>query len=121
MKKYNCYIKNFSLFLITELFVVFICSLINMFGISSSFSTVFLLIINLLLFFFFGYKHSIISSKKGYFIGFLNGFALLIFIYLINIIFFKGTFNINLITYYLALLLASIFGGMVGKTKKKED
>ncbi len=99
---------------------MFICSLLNIMGLSTSITTIFLLILNVLLFILFGFKSGNRSVKKGYITGFLTGFILLLFLYLINILFLKGEFNINQFIYYLILILSSTFGGMLGKAKKVE-
>ncbi len=121
MKKYNYYLKNLGLFLTSELFIVLIISLLNLFGVNSSITTILLLILNILLFAFFGFNHGIIANKKGYIIGLFNAFVLLFILVLINLLFFKGEFNINSVLYYLMLTTSSTLGAMIGKSKKKED
>ncbi len=121
MKKMNIYIKNLSLFLILELFFVFICSLLNLAGIKESISTILLFVYNVILFMFFGFNHGKTNNKKGYLTGFLTGLILLIILFLVNILFFKGDFKINQILYYTILIISSTFGGMYGKSKKIID
>ncbi len=120
MKKYNTHIKNLSLFLVFELFIVFICSLLNLAGISESISTIILFLLNLFIFMLYGFKHGKLSNKKGYLTGAVTGSILLFILYLINIVFFKGDFKINMLLYYIILLLSATFGGMYGKSKKLE-
>ncbi len=118
MKKYNIYFKDLSIFFLGELFLVFIFSLLNLFGLNSSITTILILIFNIALFILFGVKHSLRSSKKGFIIGFITGLSLLIILILLNILFFKGDFNMDNMLYYLILILSSTLGGMYGKNKQ---
>ena len=120
LKKYNFYIKNFSLFMIVEMFIVLVVSLMNLMGISPSITSLIIFILNVLLFITTGFLHGKITNKKGYITGFLTGGFLSFLMFLINIIFFKGDFNFNLIFYYFILISASTLGSMVGKAKKIE-
>ncbi len=120
MKKYNFYFKNFGLFLSGELFIVFIVSLLNLFGMNTSITTIILLLLNIGIFIFFGFNNGIRSLKKGYLTGLITGLLLLLILFFVNILFFKGSFNINQVLYYFILILSSTFGGMLGKSKKKE-
>ncbi len=121
MKKYNFYFKNFGLFIGLEIFIVFICSLLNLLGINTSITTIILLVLNALIFIIFGFNHGIRGKKKGFITGITTGVLLITLLVLINILFFKSGFNINQVLYYLILILSSTLGGMFGKAKKKED
>ncbi len=121
MKKYSFYLKNSALFLTGELFIVFICSLLNIIGLSTSITTIVLLVLNISFFIFLGFNNGNRSMKKGYLTGFITGLILILLLYLVNILFLQGEFNINQFIYYLILILSSTFGGMIGKAKKKEE
>lgn len=121
LKKYKEYLKNIILFSSLELFLVIIISSLNMFGMSSSISSIILLIINVCIFLFFGYIHGNTQKYRGFITGFVTGLIFTLFMYIINILFFKGNFNINLFMYYLILILSATLGGMIGKIKKTDD
>lgn len=121
MKKYNFLIKNLSFFIILEMFLIFIISLLNLIGLSTSITTIIIFIINLVLFFLFGFIFGKTTYKKGYISGLSSGLLLIFIMSLLAIILYKGEFNINLILYYATLLCSTTFGGMVGKSKKIQD
>lgn len=121
MKKYDIQLKSLGLFFTAELFIIFICSLLNLFGLNSSITTILLLILNISLFLFLGFRNGLLTFRKGYLSGILTGLALLLILFFINLLFFKGDFNINKVIYYMILLLSSTIGGMFGKARKKED
>lgn len=106
--------------MIVEMFIVLVVSLMNLMGISPSITSLIIFILNVLLFITIGFLHGKITNKKGYITGFLTGGFLSFLMFLINIIFFKGDFNFNLIFYYFILISASTLGSMVGKAKKIE-
>ena len=101
MNKIFNYLKFISVFLIIELMITFIISLLNLIGLNSGIGTIIILICNIILFFA------------------LNFFILLMF--LIKIILFENTFKISTLIYYLILFITSIFGGMFGVNKKSEE
>lgn len=121
MNKYLNYAKFLGIFCLCEIFVAFLMSLLNIIGLNTSITTIIILILNIGLFFYFSYSFGLKTKKKGYICGLLVGFALIITLFLINIIFYKQTFNINNYLYYLILLLTSIVASVTGKIKKKED
>lgn len=60
------------------------------------------------------------SKKKGYLQGIYLGVSFIIFILLVNLLFFK-IFDTKLLIYYLIILFVSAFGGMLGITKKNQS
>lgn len=92
-----------------------------MFGMSPSISSLLLLIVNVCIFMFFGYIHGNTQNYRGFITGFATGLIFTLFMYIINFLFFKGSFSINLLMYYLILILSSTLGGMIGKVKKTND
>lgn len=120
MKKFYPYFRKLGIFVVLELFIVFIISIFNLIGLNSSITTILLFVLNVTIFILFGFRIGIKEKCKGYISGVLTGLILIIFILLINILFFKGNFNINKILYYLILISSSTLGGMFGKAKKKE-
>ena len=73
-------------------------------------------IVNLILFFYSGYKIASLEQKKGYLNGFLVS-LIIIFIFFIPTIFISKI-NFTTLVYYLSLITSSIIGGIIGVTKK---
>lgn len=56
------------------------------------------------------------SNKKGYLNGLLLGLLICLLLFLISL-FFKATYNINTLIYYLIITTSSIFGAIIGVNK----
>ncbi|MBE6140285.1 MAG: TIGR04086 family membrane protein [Firmicutes bacterium] len=115
------FIKQLGFYLLFLIFLTFICSLLNLIGLHSSITNLILFIFNVAMFFIYGFKSGLKAKEKGYIAGLKIGFIMLIVLFIINIVLSQKIFNISLFIYYLILLLTSIFGGMLGISKKKED
>ena len=61
-----------------------------------------------------------IATNKGYFAGLKVGGLFLLLLIIINLFTNKNIFRISTLIYYLVLVLASVFGGMLGINKKEE-
>ena len=120
MKKILNYMKFISIFLIVELMITFIISLLNLMGVNAGLTTIILLICNVLFFFILNYFNAHINKKKGFLEGIILGLILIFLMILIKIIFFNNSFKITTVIYYLILLITSIFGGMFGVNKKSD-
>ncbi len=60
------------------------------------------------------------SNSKAYLEGIKFSLIYILFIFLISILFFKTKIKIDILLYYLILVLTSMFGSMIGiNTKKK--
>ena len=121
MKKILNYLKFVSIFLIIELMLTFIISLLNLFGINSGITTIILLICNVLLFFILNYINARNNKKKGFLEGIILGLTFIVLMILIKIILFDSTFKISTCIYYSILFITSILGGMFGVNKKSGD
>lgn len=121
LKKTLNYLKFISIFLIIELMLSFIMSLLNLFGISSGITTIILLVSNIILFFILNYFNALKMRKKGFLEGIILGLIFIILMFLIKIILFDSKANIATFIYYLILFITSIFGGMFGVNKKSDD
>lgn len=121
MNKLINYLKFISIFLILELMITFIVSLLNLFGINSGISAIIMLICNLLIFFILNYLNAFKLKKKGFLEGMLLGFIFIILMFIIKIILFDNSFSISSFIYYLILFITSILGGMFGVNKKNND
>lgn len=118
MKLFINYLKYSSLFLIIELFLTFIMSILNLLGVTSGITTLLIFIFNILLFFILNIYNAKSKMKNGYLEGLLLGIIYIILMAIIKLLFFNNIFNISTIIYYLILLLISIIGGMFGINKR---
>ena len=118
LNKYLEHIKNLGVFSLGEIFIIFICSILNLILKSSNVTTIILFVVNILLFGFFGYKYGLKTNKKGLIIGLYVGISLILFLILLNAIFYQQGININRILYYGILVLSSMFGASFGKNKQ---
>ena len=121
MKKVLSYIKLLGIFSLTEIFIIFICSLINLIFKTSNITTIILFITNLVIYLLLAFQKGKTTQKKGAISGLITGLALMIFSFLIYIIFYNFSFDINKVIYYLSLVLSSIIGGIMGKNKSKTN
>lgn len=115
------YLKFISIFLIVELMITFIMSLLNLIGVNSGITTIIMLVSNLMLFFILNYFNAFKLKKKGFLEGISLGGIFILIMALIKIILFNGLFSISTIIYYLILFITSIIGGMFGVNKKSDE
>lgn len=120
MKKAINYLKYMSIFLIIELMLTFIMSLLNLFGISSGITSILLLLFNIVLFFTLSFINAMNMKKKGFLEGIILGLIFIALMFLLKIILFDSSNIISTIIYYLILFITSIFGGMFGVNKKSD-
>lgn len=114
------YLKFISIFLIIELLLTFITSLLNLLGLNSGITTIILLIANIIIFFILNFLNARQWQKKGLIEGLTLSFIFLIFMVLIKIILFDNKLYLSTIIYYLILLFTGLFGALVGVNKKKD-
>ena len=115
------YLKFISIFMILELMITFITSLLNLLGVNSGITTIILLVFNIILFFVLNFINAKNMKKRGYFEGLLLGCIFIVFMYIIKLILFANTFKVSTLIYYSILLITSVFGGMFGINKKNEE
>jgi len=115
------YLKFVSVFLILELMLTFIISLLNLIGLNSGITTIILLIVNIIIFFALSYINAKNIRKKGFLQGIYLGLIFLMLMLILKIVLFHGNFNISTYIYYLILFITSIFGGMMGVNKKSDE
>ena len=121
MNKLFIYIKFISIFLIIELSINFIISLLNLLGLNNGITQIILLVSNIIVFFILNFINASISKKKGYLEGIILGTIFIFFMIMLKIILFGNNFSITSILYYIILLIISLFGGMLGVNYKKND
>lgn len=121
MNKLINYLKFISIFMIIELMLTFIVSLLNLIGLNSGITTIIMLISNILLFFVLTFYNAFKLKKKGIIEGLILGSIFIIFMIIIKIILFANSFSIATFIYYLLLLITSAIGGMFGVNKKSKN
>lgn len=117
MNKIINYLKSYLLFFIILIIYLIAISLLyyyNLFNYKTICIINFIFI--MLEFFILGFNISHKEGKKGYLNGFLISVFLVILFTVISLIIHSISFS-SLI-YYLSLILSSIFGGIIGVTKK---
>lgn len=120
MKKTLNYLKFVSIFLIIELMLTFIMSLLNLLGVNSGITTIILFICNILLFFILNFINAHNHKKKGFLEGIILGLIFIVLMILIKILLFDASFKIATFIYYIILFITSILGGMFGVNKKSD-
>lgn len=120
MNKLLNYLKFISIFLIIELMITFIMSLLNLIGINSGITTIIMLACNLILFFTLNYFNAFKSKKRGFLEGIILGLTFIFLMIIIKLILFNASFGISTFIYYLILFITSILGGMFGVNKKSD-
>ncbi len=114
------YAKSLGSFLIIEIFIAFLMSLLNLIGVSNQITNIVLFISNLIIFMLYGYLQGLKTNKKGFIEGLLIGGLLITILFVITLIFFIKTIRIGTLFYYLILLFCSMVGATIGKNKKAE-
>lgn len=115
------YIKLTGIFLIVELLITFIISLLNLIGLNGGITSIILLILNVIIFFIFAFYNGKNSKEKGYLTGLVISLLFIFLMFTINSILNGLTMKTSTIIYYLILILVSIIGGTIGINKKIED
>lgn len=121
MKSLLCYLKIIGLFIGIMLLSSLFIGLFNLIGLSSKIGSIMNVIIMVVLFLVFGIIEGLNASQKGFIAGLKIGLIFLLLIALINLIFFNSSFGISRLLYYLILLFSSVFGGMIGISRKKKE
>ena len=118
MLKVINYLKYIGMFIIFIVVIALATSLINLTGINSNITNKVSVILTALSFFIVSALASKSSNEKGYILGIKLGLIFVILMTLVNLLFFKSSFNIDRIIYYSILIISSILGGSFGKNLK---
>ncbi len=118
MLKVLSYLKYIGIFVIFIIGIAIVTSLINLTGFKPNLINKLAVILTALSFFIVSSMASKNITEKGYILGIKLGLLFVIFMILINLIFFKSGFNIDRIIYYTILIISSILGGSFGKNLK---
>ena len=122
MGKILNYLKIIGIFFGILLVLGFFITLINYFtNISINVLNIISTIVLMLTFFIFGFKQGQISSSKGWLSGLKNGGILCLILLLMSLIFFTTNIKLSTFIYYSILILSSVFGGVIGINRKKEN
>lgn len=121
MIRFINYLKFVGIFIIIELALTFIMSLLNLLGVSSGITSLIIFVSNIIIFIILNILNSKTKKKNGYLEGLLLGIIFILVMILIKVILFSSPFTIATLIYYLILLVASIFGGMIGINKKNDS
>lgn len=115
MKKLSLIINNYVFFILSMFIYLIVISILSFlsYKVSSIISYVFIII----LFSICGYKLGNKSNKKGYLSGLLIGISNIILMFILGII-LKVEFNLNILIYYITLILSSVIGGCIGINRK---
>ncbi len=118
MNKLINYLKYVGIFLIVELALTFITSLLNLLGLNSGITSIILFVSNIILFFVLSFFNAFKKQRKGLIEGLIIGAIFIVLMFLIKIILFNGGLGIPTLIYYLILFVTSILAGMIGVNKK---
>ncbi len=114
--------KTIRLLLIFSLFFLsfsFLLSILNKTHFLYSASTDTIIFIFMLLFFsILGFFYGKKTPSKGYLEGLKISFLLIVFLILINLLFYQNRFSLERIIYYIVLILSSTIASMIGINKK---
>jgi len=114
------YGKTIIYFIIVQIFVAFVLSFFELFGMDSGLLHLISLLSNILIYYIVGYKYGKKTNRKAWIEGLILGSILNGILLIINILFF-GSLSLLSIIYYLILYLFIIIGSIIGKNNKKES
>ena len=120
------YLKNLSLSILIMILIMivspFILSVLSLTGIFNSKKLfIFKIIIVISSFLIGGYNIGKKSKKKGYFEGLKLSIIFLIIISIFNYVILNSPINIKNLLYYSILIIAGMFGSMIGINKSKAN
>lgn len=120
MKQLKLYGKKLGIALLGMIILTLILSILNFFGIFiGKISHVISFLFMLALCFYMGLTSGKLAEKKGYIEGLKIGGLLVLFLLLIDLIFFCSPFSLRRMAYYFILLLTCTISSMIGINKKK--
>ena len=113
MSKILEYLKYIGLFILFIIIIAFITSLINLTGINTKLISKSSIILTAISFFIISAKASSKIKEKGYILGIKLGLLFVLLLFIINLLIFKSSLNIDRFIYYTIIL-----GGSFGKNIK---
>ncbi len=114
------YGKTIIYFIIIQIFVAFILSFFELFGMDSGLLHLISLLSNILIYSIIGYKYGKKANRKAWIEGIILGSILNSILLIINIMFFRSLSVLSII-YYMILYIFIIIGTIIGKNNKKES
>lgn len=107
-----------GIFILIEILLAFIMGFANLIGLNSSLSAILIFIINIAIFFIYGFTSGKITMKKGFLEGIITGGMLILTLFILSIIFFHNALSLGTLFYYLVLFFITIVASTIGKNKK---
>lgn len=108
-----------GIFILLELLLSFIMGFLNLMGLSSFITNILLLIFNIIIFTFYGYKSGKVFNKKAIISGLTTGFILTLILFIIGLILFAKNISISTAFYYLSMILICTLASITSKNKKE--
>ena len=121
MQKLFNYLRYIPIFIIFELLITFITSLLNLIGLNSGITQIIILISNIILFFILNYLNALRKKKRGLLEGVILGLIFIILMIIIKLSLFNNSLSVTTIIYYTILIIVSLIGGMFGVNKKSKN
>ena len=111
-------LKTLGFYAIFIILITFICSLLNLIGVNSTFTNLIIFLFNIIMFFCLGFKNGKRVISKGYIAGIKMSLLFILLLIVINLFTARNFFSISTIVYYVILMLSGIAGSMIGINKK---
>lgn len=115
MNTFYKYIKSLIIFLSSIVTIPIFLTIFNLLKLKTN--RIMIIIIGAILMFIMGLIMGKKSESKGYLNGLLLSVISILILLIISLI-FKFPLNINTLIYYIILILATVFGSMLGINKK---
>ena len=112
------YIKPLAVFISSLIIFPVVLTLLNLFKLETN-KTIIIITYSIIMF-IIGVILGRFSNKRGYLKGLLFS-TICIFLLIILSLIFRFSLNINSIVYYVILVIATIFGSMLGINKKSRN
>ena len=110
-----------GIFILLEVLLAFIMGFANLIGLNSSLSAIIIFIINIIIFFTYGFIFGKTTNKKGFLEGIITGGILILTLFIFSLIFFHKALSLGTLFYYLVLLFVTIVSATIGKNKKTDS
>ena len=107
-------------FIIIQIFIAFILSFFELFGMDNGLLHLISLISNIIIYFVIGFKYGKKTNKKAWLEGLIICSILNLILLITNLLFFRTISSLSII-YYLVLYILGIIGTITGKNNKKES
>jgi len=111
---------SFMYIISSILVITFVITLFNYFNIiSDKIISIFNILIPIISLFIGGFYMGKHSNKKGYIEGLKLGLIFSLFLLIFNFLGLNNSFKLKYLLFYLIIIISSIFGSMIGISKRK--